>query len=64
MNNTLTSLFLTAEMAFGAFHVTGKIEVGSEGGWDYLTVDSVARRLYISHATKVMVVDQIGRAHV
>ncbi len=44
-------------MACGAFHVTGKIEVGSEGGWNYLTVDSVARRLYISHATKVMVVD-------
>ena len=57
MKTTLTGLFLTAAMAFGAFHVTGKIEVGSEGGWDYLTVDSVARRLYISHATKVMVVD-------
>ena len=38
-------------MAFAAFHVAGKIEVGSEGGWDYLTVDAAARRLYISHAT-------------
>jgi DNA-binding beta-propeller fold protein YncE len=31
--------------------------LGGEGGWDYLTVDSAAKRLYISHATHVMVVD-------
>ena len=33
------------------------IPVGGEGGWDYLTVDSKGRRLYVSHATKVVVID-------
>src|SRR5882724_3505425 len=39
------------------YHVAKEIPLGGEGGWDYLTVDSAARRLYISHATKVVVVD-------
>ena len=39
------------------YHVTKEIPIGGEGGWDYLTVDSPARRLYVSHATKVVVVD-------
>ena len=34
-----------------------KIAVGGEGGWDYLTVDPDARRLYVSRGTKVVVVD-------
>src|SRR4029077_2855293 len=39
------------------FHITGEIKIGGEGGWDYLSVDSAARRLYVSHATHVVVVD-------
>src|SRR5438132_11469777 len=35
----------------------GEIPIGGEGGWDILTVDSAARRLYLSHATKVVMVD-------
>jgi YVTN family beta-propeller protein len=34
-----------------------EIPIGGEGGWDILTVDPVARRLYLSHATKIVVVD-------
>lgn len=34
-----------------------EIHVGGQGGWDILTVDSAARRLYLSHATKVILVD-------
>jgi YVTN family beta-propeller protein len=34
-----------------------EIPIGGEGGWDYVTVDAGARRLYLSHATKVVVVD-------
>jgi YVTN family beta-propeller protein len=34
-----------------------QIPIGGEGGWDILTVDSSAHRLYLSHATKVVVVD-------
>src|SRR6266849_4441322 len=39
------------------YHVTKKIVLGGEGGWDYLTVDSKARRVYISRGTHVMVAD-------
>ena len=39
------------------YHVTGEIKIGGEGGWDYLTVDSAARALYVSHATHVAVID-------
>ena len=39
------------------YHITGEIQIGGEGGWDYLAADSAARRLYVSHATHVVVVD-------
>ena len=39
------------------YKVIKKIKLGGEGRWDYLTVDSAARRLYMSRATHVMVVD-------
>jgi DNA-binding beta-propeller fold protein YncE len=39
------------------YHITGEIQIGGEGGWDYLTADAAARRLYVSHATHVVVVD-------
>jgi DNA-binding beta-propeller fold protein YncE len=34
-----------------------KIAVGGEGGWDYLTVDPDAHRLYVSRGNRVAVVD-------
>lgn len=43
--------------AAGGYHVTKEITLGGEGGWDYLAVDPAARRLYVSHSTKVEVVD-------
>ena len=39
------------------YHLLTKIEVGGEGGWDYLIADSEAHRLYVSHGTKVVVID-------
>src|SRR5262249_53502782 len=39
------------------YHILGEIPIGGDGGWDYLSVDSAARRLYVSHATHVVVVD-------
>ena len=35
----------------------GKIAVSGTGGWDYLSVDTASHRLYVSHATRVNVVD-------
>lgn len=34
-----------------------KFVLGGEGGWDYLTYDPAGHRLFISRATRVMVVD-------
>jgi DNA-binding beta-propeller fold protein YncE len=43
--------------AEGPYHFLKEIPVGGQGGWDYLTVDSAAQRLYVSHATKIVVID-------
>jgi YVTN family beta-propeller protein len=40
-----------------AYHLQKKITVGGEGGWDYLSLDSAARRLYIARFDRVMVMD-------
>jgi DNA-binding beta-propeller fold protein YncE len=47
----------TAAPSPSGYHLLKRIEVGGEGGWDYLTVDSAARRLYVSRSTRVMVFD-------
>jgi len=39
------------------YHVVKEIQIGGEGGWDYLIVDPAAHRLYVSHATKIVVAD-------
>ena len=60
MWKTLLSAFLLGLIAHAAgpgYHVIKTLPLGGEGGWDYLTVDSVARRLYISRGSHVMVMD-------
>jgi hypothetical protein len=52
----LASVPLLKAAATG-YHILNEIKIGGEGGWDYLTVDSAAQRLYVSHATHVVVVD-------
>src|SRR5262252_9380214 len=57
---TLTMAALFAIGAFAAptgWKIIKEIKIGGEGGWDYLTMDSAARRLYVSHNTHVVVVD-------
>ncbi len=43
--------------AASGYKVSGHIPVAGEGGWDYLVVDANSRRLYLSHATHVVVLD-------
>src|ERR1035437_553435 len=45
--------------ADSGYHVIKRLKVGGEGGWDYLTIDEAARRLYISRSTHVMVIDLV-----
>ena len=53
------SFWCVAGRALGpsGYQVIKTIPVGGDGFWDYLMVDSDARRLYISHATHVVVMD-------
>lgn len=55
----LLAIFV-AEVALAAgpgYHVIKTYKLGGDGGWDYLTMDSANRRLYISRATHVIVID-------
>jgi YVTN family beta-propeller protein len=47
----------SAALADDAYKFLNEIPIGGEGGWDILTIDSPANRLYLSHATKVVVID-------
>ncbi len=47
----------TPAPAGSGYHVIKTIPVGGDGGWDYVYVDSVARRVYVSRGTHVVVVD-------
>jgi DNA-binding beta-propeller fold protein YncE len=48
-------LGLTA--AGSGYRVIARIDVGGEGGWDYITFDPATPRLFVAHATRVDVVD-------
>src|SRR6266446_1877468 len=39
------------------YHVIKTVPVGGDGGWDYVYVDSDARRVYVSRGTHTMVLD-------
>jgi DNA-binding beta-propeller fold protein YncE len=57
----LCTLLLLASTVSGAAPATyalqQRITIGGPGGWDYLTIDPDARRLYISRADRVQVLD-------
>lgn len=58
---SLATLFLlvSTAMAGGPPHYrqVGKFTLGGEGGWDYLTLDPGADRLFIAHNKEFLVVD-------
>ncbi len=39
------------------YHFVKEIPVGSDGGWDYLSIDSAAHRLYVSHGDRIVVIN-------
>src|ERR1700758_112158 len=53
------SVVCLASLALAArdYQLLKKVAVPGNGGWDYLTVDEAARRIYISHSTQVDVLD-------
>ena len=44
-------------LATEPYQLLTEIPIGGEGGWDILTIDSGATRLFLSHTAKVVVVD-------
>ncbi len=51
------ALLVTPALATDSYKIAKKISIPGQGGWDYLKVDESARRLYISHGTRVDVLD-------
>src|SRR5262250_2046152 len=58
---SLVWLAVAAGPAAPGYHLLRKISLGAAPGggeyFDYITVDSAARRLYLSHGTEVQVLD-------
>ena len=58
----LSSVIAAGTYASGAdspYRLVREIQVAGEGGWDYLSVDASARRLYVPHGDKVVVIDLV-----
>jgi DNA-binding beta-propeller fold protein YncE len=53
----LAGTLLAQTQKSSGYKVTRRVTLGGEGGWDYLTLDGEARRLYVARATRVMVID-------
>jgi YVTN family beta-propeller protein len=43
--------------AKAGYHVTRRMELGGDGGWDYLTFDGAGHRLFVTRGDRVVVVD-------
>src|SRR5580698_8661741 len=48
---------IAAVFAAAGYHLLRTIPVGGAGSWDYLTVDEIGQRLFVSHETQVEVID-------
>ncbi len=53
----LTGSNLRGQNANSEYSIINKIHLPGDGGWDYLSVDEVGSRLFVSHGTVVQVVD-------
>ena len=51
------SAVVMATPAVGAYRLLQTIPVAGDDGWDHPTVESAARRLYVTHGTHVAVID-------
>jgi YVTN family beta-propeller protein len=40
-----------------SYKIVGSINIGGEGKWDYLSIDTTMHRLYVAHETRVHVID-------
>jgi YVTN family beta-propeller protein len=54
---TCSLLVPSAAIAQKPYSIQTKWTIGGEGGWDYLVADPSAHRLYVTHATRLEVLD-------
>ncbi len=54
---TLAAVTVARAQSASGYRVVQTVLVGGDGGWDYLAVDPGARRLYVTHSTRVQVFD-------
>src|SRR5258708_39421809 len=61
---SLVSATLLASLAGAAtnYELLKKVAVAGAGGWGYVIIDEAARRVYITHATQVDVMDAASLA--
>lgn len=61
-NSTIAALLMSA-LAFGQniYKQVGSYTLPGEGGWDYLTYDTIANRIFIAHSSSILVVDPEGK---
>jgi DNA-binding beta-propeller fold protein YncE len=56
-SSLLLAFLCASATALADYRVLTQFKIGGEGGYDYIRVDSAARRLYVSHGTRVEVLD-------
>ena len=55
--NMLSNAPISALETVKPYRLIHEIQIGGDGFWDYLSIDSAARRLYVAHATHAEVID-------
>ena len=53
----LLSVASTVMFSDSGYHLIKKIPIPGDGQWDYISVDDVNRRVYVSHGTEIEVLD-------
>jgi len=57
MLSTVLLTGATAGLQSQSYHVTHTYTLGGDGGWDYLSLDTVGHRLFVARQDRVMVMD-------
>jgi YVTN family beta-propeller protein len=58
VSSIIAFIALVCSIAHAAtYHQVAKYTLGGEGGWDYLTLDPDANRIFIAHNKEILVVD-------
>src|ERR1700752_1929401 len=50
---------LTTGFAQSRYAKVADIQIGGAGAFDYLNIDSTAKRLYVTHGTEIVVIDTV-----